>query len=104
MNTTSITEETLRATRVRILPTTEQVLAAELSTFIRQRFQVAPDDPLFHDDTNVWEEGYVDSAGVVEVFAFLESKVGERLPEELLFNPDFVTVRGMARLVCETFQ
>jgi acyl carrier protein len=83
---------------------TEEVLAAELDAFIRERFRVTPDDALFHRDTNVWEEGYVDSAGVVEVFAFLESKVGERLPEELLFNPEFVTVRGMARLVYEAFR
>lgn len=82
---------------------TEQSLAAALDAFIRERFRVAPDDELFHGDTNVWEEGYVDSAGVVEVFAFLESLVGERLPEELLFNPEFVTVHGMARLVCEAF-
>jgi acyl carrier protein len=80
---------------------TEETLASELDSFIRERFRVAADDALFHRDTNVWEEGYVDSAGVVEVFAFLESKMGERLPEELLFNPDFVTVRGMARLVLE---
>jgi acyl carrier protein len=80
---------------------TEETLAAELEAFIRERFRVAPDDALFHRDTNVWEEGYVDSTGVVEVFAFLESKLGQRLPEELLFNPDFVTVRGMARLVIE---
>lgn len=83
---------------------TEEVLAAELDAFIRERFRVTPDDPLFHRDTNVWDEGYVDSAGVVEVFAFLESRVGERLPEELLFNPEFVTVRGMARLVYEAFR
>lgn len=80
---------------------TEETLATELDAFIRARFRVGPDDELFHRDTNVWDEGYVDSAGVVEVFAFLESKLGERLPEELLFNPDFVTVRGMARLVFE---
>lgn len=82
---------------------TEQQLATALDAFIRERFRVAPDDTRFHGDTNVWEEGYVDSAGVVEVFAYLESLVGERLPEDLLFNPEFVTVRGMARLVSEAF-
>ena len=83
--------------------TTEQHLASALDAFIRERFRVAPDDTLFHADTNVWEEGYVDSAGVVEVFAFLESLVGERLSEDLLFHPEFVTVRGMARLVSEAY-
>ena len=80
---------------------TDEILAAELEGFIRERFQVAADDPNFDRDTDVWEDGYVDSAGAVEVFAFLESKVGARLPEELLFDPDFVTIRGMVRLSLE---
>jgi acyl carrier protein len=80
---------------------TDEILAAELEGFIRERFRVAADDPNFDRDSDVWEEGYVDSAGAVEVFAFLESKVGARLPEELLFEPEFVTIRGMARLTME---
>lgn len=78
---------------------TEESLTRDLDAFIRQRFRVPADDDAFDPDTNVWEEGYVDSAGVVEVFAFLESTVGDRLPDSLLFDPEFVTVRGMARLV-----
>ena len=81
------------------LAITEESLASHLDAFIRQRFRVPEGDSRFHQDTNVWEEGYVDSAGVVEVFAFLEGEIGDRLPDALLFDPDFVTVRGMARLV-----
>jgi acyl carrier protein len=76
----------------------ERVLAQELETFVRERFRVRDDDSAFSRTTNLWEEGYVDSAGVVEVLAFLEEKIGARLPEDLLFEPAFATIDGMARI------
>ncbi|HJK94113.1 MAG TPA: phosphopantetheine-binding protein [Polyangiaceae bacterium LLY-WYZ-15_(1-7)] len=75
-----------------------EALARALEAFIRERFRVADDDTLFDRETNLWEEGYVDSAGVVEVLAFLEDAVGARLPEDLLFDPEFTSIDGMARL------
>lgn len=77
----------------------EAALAAALEAFVRERFRVRPSDTRFSRDVNLWEEGYVDSAGVVEVVAFLEERVGQRLPDELLFEPDFTTIAGMARHV-----
>jgi len=76
----------------------EHVLATELEVFVRERFRVREDDVGFSRTTNLWEEGYVDSAGVVEVLAFLEEKIGARLPEDLLFEPAFATIDGMARI------
>lgn len=67
--------------------------------FIRTRFRVRPDDDHFSRDVNLWEEGYVDSAGVVEMIAFLETTFAITLPEEVLFDPDFTYIRGIARLV-----
>ena len=74
-----------------------ETLAAELETFLRGRFRIRDDDSGFHHQTNLWEEGYVDSAGVVEVLAFLEERIGARLPEDLLFEPSFATIEGMVR-------
>ena len=76
-------------------------LATDLEAFIRQRFRVRADDAGFTRTTNLWEEGYVDSAGVVEVLAFLEERVGARLPDDLLFEPEFATIDGMARMSLE---
>ena len=45
---------------------------ATIEEFVRSRFRVRPDDIHFSVDVNLWEEGYVDSAGVVEMIAFLE--------------------------------
>ncbi len=77
----------------------EATLAEALEAFIRERFRIRSTDTRFSRDVNLWEEGYVDSAGVVEVVAFLEEYVGQRLPDELLFEPDFTTIAGMARHV-----
>lgn len=81
-----------------LLASREHVLASQLEAFVRTRFRIRDDDPGFSRATNLWEEGYVDSAGVVEVLAFLEEKIGARLPEDLLFEPAFATVEGMARI------
>ena len=67
--------------------------------FIRSRFRVRPDDDHFSRDVNLWEEGYVDSAGVVEMIAFIEQTFSITLPEEILFDPDFTYIRGIARLI-----
>jgi acyl carrier protein len=69
--------------------------------FIRTRFRVRSDDDHFSRDVNLWEEGYVDSAGVVEMIAFLEKTFAVTLPEEVLFDPDFTFVRGIARLIAK---
>jgi len=70
-----------------------------VESFIRERFRVRPDDDRFSREVNLWEEGYVDSAGVVEMIAFLERTFAITLPEEVLFDPDFTHIRGIARLV-----
>jgi acyl carrier protein len=70
-----------------------------VEAFIRERFRVRADDDLFDRDVNLWESGYVDSGGVVEMIAFLERTFGITLPEEVLFDPDFTHIRGIARLV-----
>jgi acyl carrier protein len=70
--------------------------------FIRRRFSIRPDDGFFGRDVNLWETGYVDSAGVVEMIAFLEQNFETTLPEEVLFDPDFTNIRGIARLVSKT--
>jgi acyl carrier protein len=67
--------------------------------FVRARFRVRADDDLFTRDVNLWEAGYVDSAGAVEMIAFLERTFAITLPEEILFDPDFTHIRGIARLV-----
>jgi acyl carrier protein len=76
-----------------------QICAAVLEGFIRANFQVADDDPFFGPDVNLWEEGFVDSTGVVEVICFLEETFHVVITEEMLFSPEFTSIAGMAKLV-----
>ena len=61
-------------------------VAQDLETFVRERFQVEEDDDLFSPDVNLWEEGYVDSAGVVELIAYLEDTYAIQIPRAMLFD------------------
>lgn len=67
--------------------------------YIRSRFRVQSDDDLFGRDVNMWENGYVDSAGVVELLAFLEKRFEIKIGEEAFFDPDFTNIRGISRTV-----
>jgi acyl carrier protein len=79
-------------------------VAAQVEKFIRTRFRVRADDAYFTPEVNLWEEGYIDSTGAVEMIAFLEQTYGIRLPEEVLFDPDFTNIRGISRLVTRTVE
>jgi acyl carrier protein len=75
-------------------------VAAGVEGFIRDRFQVPADDEAFTRGVNLWEEGYVDSIGLVELIGFIESSYGIVLPDGSFFDPDFTCIDGIARVVC----
>jgi acyl carrier protein len=61
---------------------------------------VRPDDTFFTRDVNLWQEGYIDSSGALELIAFVEREYRINLTEEALFDPAFTNVRGISQLVC----
>jgi acyl carrier protein len=80
-------------------PEAVETTAGVIESFVRERFQIPPSDDLFSRQVNLWEEGYVDSLGVVEVIEFLERRFAVKLPEEVIFDPDFTSIDGIARHV-----
>jgi len=74
-------------------------VAASLESFLRRRFRIRDDDANFTRSTGLWEEGYVDSIGVVELIAHLESTWGVAIPDEALLDPAFRSIDGIARIV-----
>lgn len=80
----------------------KQAIEDIVEAFIRERFRVSAEDSYFSKNVNLWEEGYVDSAGVIEMIAFLEKRFELTLPEEVLWDPDFTHVQGIAGLVAQT--
>lgn len=80
-------------------PDSVGVVARELERFVRERFQIADGEVGFSREANLWEEGFVDSLGVVEVIAFVETRFRVKLPEDVIFSPDFTSIDGIARYV-----
>jgi len=76
-----------------------EAIASELEAFLRRSFLIPDDDTRFTRSVNLWDEGYVDSAGVVETILHLEQLWAVRLPDEIVFDPRFRDVAGIAELV-----
>jgi D-alanine--poly(phosphoribitol) ligase subunit 2 len=51
-------------------------IQTELRSFIRTRFKVPESDADFTDDVHLFDYGYIDSFGAVELNAFVDSKFG----------------------------
>jgi D-alanine--poly(phosphoribitol) ligase subunit 2 len=49
-------------------------IAAALRGFIRKQFGVPENDPDFNDDVDLFNYGYVDSFGAVELTSFIEKR------------------------------
>ena len=79
--------------------TSVQAIADDLEQFIRQTFHVTANDELFTRDVHLYQEGYVDSAGVVETIAHLERTWQISIPPTAVFDPLFTHIAGMAQYV-----
>ena len=68
-----------------------------LERFIRTHFQVPDNDRRFSRSVHLFEEGYVDSIGAVELISFVESEFDLTLPEATLFSDEFTSIAGISR-------
>jgi acyl carrier protein len=78
---------------------TETGVEVRVETFLRAQFSISPRDSGFAGDIDIFERGYVDSVGVVELLAFLAREFGVEVPEEDLLSDEFSTVAGIARII-----
>lgn len=77
-------------------------LSAQIESYIRESFYVDADDAGFGPAVDLWEEGYVDSTGMVEVITFLEDLMGgTRIPDEIMMGTRLSTINGMVEVVRE---
>jgi acyl carrier protein len=70
-----------------------------IEKFLRGQFRIADGDPRFTPSADLFEGGYVDSVGVVELLSFIDEEFGVDVPERDLLSPDFSTLDGMSRIV-----
>ncbi len=74
-------------------------IAQALEDFVRKRFAVSPRDPRFDRSVMLFDQGYVDSVGVTEVLAFLETTYKVQIPDDELVRDEFQTIDGMAEAI-----
>jgi acyl carrier protein len=77
----------------------EREVALQIEEFVRDSFDVSPTDPRFGRELDLFEHAYVDSVGLTELLAFIESEFSVEVPEAELLSDEFVTIDGMARVV-----
>jgi acyl carrier protein len=80
------------------MATSQGEIADVIEHFIRREFRIIEDGASFRE-AHLFESGYVDSAGVVELIAFLESRFGINLDDEHVFSEQFTTIDGVAAIV-----
>jgi acyl carrier protein len=79
-------------------------IAERIERFIRTQFRVAASDTRFSRSQPLFELGYVDSVGVVELLAFVTKEFGVEIPDEMLMSEEFSTINGIAAIVCQLSQ
>jgi acyl carrier protein len=75
------------------------MVETRLEKFISAQFNVSPTDPGFDREADLFENGYVDSVGVVELLGFLQEEFGVEVPDDDLLTDDFSNIAGIARIV-----
>ena len=78
---------------------TPDQIAERIEGFVRTHFRVAATDTRFSRSQRLFDLGYVDSVGVVELLAFLDDEFGVEVPDETLISNEFSTIEGIAGIV-----
>jgi methoxymalonate biosynthesis acyl carrier protein len=76
-----------------------ETIKSELRNYIRENYRVSQDDPDFNDNVHLYDYGYVDSFGSVQLKTFLESKFSIQFSQKDLTTIQLNTVEQMAGFV-----
>ncbi len=76
-------------------------IAERLEAFIRTQYSISADDPGFNRYIDLYDLGYVDSIGLVELLAFIKASFEVEIEEDDLLSDEFSNINGMAKIVCE---
>lgn len=78
--------------------TSQAEIASVIERFIQRQFRIGDTVPSLRQ-AHLFESGFVDSAGVVELIAFVEATFKIRLGDDQVFSEDFTTINGIAAIV-----
>jgi acyl carrier protein len=81
------------------MPISPDEIAQKIERFIRAEFTVADNDRSFTRDAHLYDRGFLDSSGVVELLSFVESTFDVAIEDQWLFSELFTTVNGITQVV-----
>ena len=73
-------------------------VAETISEFIKEKFEIG-DDPDFTNDVHLFNEGFVDSFGAVEIIHFVEETYGNSITQKDITLFPMNTVNEIAAVV-----
>jgi methoxymalonate biosynthesis acyl carrier protein len=74
-------------------------IAACLRRFIRERYKVPENDPDFTDDVDLFNYGYIDSFGAVDLTSFVEKEFGIQFKDSDWVNTPLSTIQQFAKFI-----
>ena len=77
----------------------EAAVAEQLEAFIRERYDVSSDDPDFDRDVHLFDYGYIDSFGAVELNTFVEETFGIKVSDTDLMVHSLNTINEIATFI-----
>lgn len=78
---------------------TDLDVAGALEAFLREAFSIASDDPDFDRDVHLFDYGYVDSFGAIELVSFIESEFSVRIEATDFLTGSLASVNDFANFV-----
>ncbi len=73
-------------------------ISTKIFEFVREHFDIG-DDPDYTPDVHLFDEGFVDSLGAVEIIDFVESEFGIKITQKDITLYPMNTVNEIARVV-----
>ena len=78
----------------------EREVSDRTEAYVRSHFRINGADNRFGPTVDLFQGGYVDSLGLVELLAFIEDEFGVEIPDDDLLSDDIARIEGIARIVC----
>ena len=76
-----------------------ETIKTEVRNHIRDKYRVAADDPDFSDEVHLYDYGYIDSFGAVQLISFLESRFSVKFTDSDLAGVPLRTVQEFATFI-----
>ncbi len=76
-------------------------IAEEINSFVRTNYNIGDDDPDFDMDVHLFDYGYIDSFGAVELTSFVEDKFSIKVSNSDLVIHPLNTIHEIAEFVCK---